>query len=370
MKDLSIYIHIPFCARKCAYCDFLSFSGMDKYHDEYVLSLINEIKLSASEFSGHIVKTIFFGGGTPTLLRANKIGEVLNVIFDNYSVDKNAEISTEANPETVDAKSLKELRAAGFNRLSFGVQAFNNRLLQRIERIHTKETAVSAVYAAREAGFKNINLDLMFALPGQSLADLDKSLDTAVFLDPEHLSAYSLILEEGSKLFKESGLSLPDDDTDRDMYELVKEKLKKAGYKHYEISNFAKEGFDCRHNRVYWTGGEYRGFGLGAHSLVNGVRFHNTGSLKSYVSGGFEKEEAEILSLKDKMSEFMFLGLRLVDGIKITDFYDKFEQNIFSVYGKEINECVEFGLLAERRGNLRLTDKGIDLSNAVFAKFI
>lgn len=370
MDDLSIYIHIPFCMAKCAYCDFLSFPGKTDYFDKYVKALCGEIKSCAKELSDYNAATIFFGGGTPTVLSAEALNKILSAVRTNYNVDKNSEITVEANPETVDLGKLSALRQGGFNRISFGVQAWQNRLLKKIGRIHSSQKAERAFFDARNAGFENINIDLMFALPEQSIADWEESLQKTIALNPEHISCYSLILEEGSRFFEDKSIVLPDDETDRAMYYAAKTAFKNAGYKHYEISNFSKADAESRHNSVYWTGGDYMGFGLGAHSLIGGNRFHNTANLQKYITGKHEKEDCEVLTTNDRQAEFMILGLRLLDGISKREFSKRFGKALDEVYGNEITECKNQGLLAQDDERIFLTEKGIDLSNMVFVKFL
>lgn len=391
MESSSIYIHIPFCMKKCAYCDFLSFSGMENHFDGYVNALCEEIKKVSAELTGYKTTTIFFGGGTPSLLPAELLNKILAAVKNNHNVDKNTEITIEANPETVDCEKLYKFRQIGFNRISFGVQAWQDSLLKTIGRVHNAEKAEQAVLNAKKAGFGNINIDLMFALPGQSIPDWEESLQKTVALEPEHISCYSLILEEGTRLFSDNGIVLPDDETDREMYYKAKKYLKDAGYRHYEISNFAKPGMESRHNTVYWTGGDYIGYGLGAHSLIRGNRFHNTADFRKYMSIGtgrksghpkggffakrksteeFEKEDNEALSVNDKQSEFMILGLRLLDGVSGDVFFKRFGATLDDVYGKELEESTKQGLLAQNGGRFFLTERGIDLSNQVFIKFL
>lgn len=370
MKRLSVYIHIPFCMAKCSYCDFLSFSAQENDFDRYVSVLCEEIVNSAEKLADYKVATIFFGGGTPTVLSASHLNKILETTKNNYLIDESAEISIEANPETVNYEKLSALRKGGFNRISFGVQAWQDRLLKKIGRIHDSRKAEQAFLDARQAGFENINIDLMFALPEQSIADWEESLNKTISLNPEHISCYSLILEEGSRLFEDKAFILPDDETDREMYYRAKDAIKRAGYKHYEISNFSKTGMESRHNTVYWTGGDYIGLGLGAHSFIDGSRFHNTTDLQKYLLMKFESEDNEVLSTNDKYAEFMILGLRLLDGIDEGEFLKRFGKELYEIYGKQIEESITQGLLMKSDGRIFLTEKGIDLSNRVFVKFL
>jgi oxygen-independent coproporphyrinogen-3 oxidase len=371
MKKLSVYLHIPFCASKCAYCDFLSFAGhSERKRESYANALVKEIERAAAEFTDYKTDTVFFGGGTPTLLPAADLIRALEALRSQYRVVDDAEITAEANPETLTADKLKELRAGGFNRLSIGAQSFDDGLLSRVGRIHTAEKAEASFADAREAGFDNVNLDLMFSLPGQSLEDWERTLDTACRLEPEHISCYSLTPEPGTRLG--DGGYEPDDGLDRAMYAAAKERLLSAGYEHYEISNFAKPGRRCRHNLIYWTGYEYRGFGLGAHSLTDGVRWHNETDLDAYImnAGAGGRQDPEPLRERDLMSEFMLLGLRLIDGINCEVFLDKFDKNIFEVYGAELNDLINRGLLERDAERIRLTPIGLDVANRVFGEFL
>ena len=374
MKDkISLYIHIPFCIRKCLYCDFPSFSGMESVFDDYVRMLCREIDETYSDYRGMEVKSIFVGGGTPSVLPPALLGRISDKIFSRFDVDSKAEITIETNPGTLDAKKLGEMKSMYFNRLSMGLQAWQDRLLKKLGRIHTADEFETNFLQARDAGFKNINVDLMFALPAQSLDDWQETLEKVMKLRPEHISAYSLIIEEGTPFFDMFGrgeLKETDEDTDRKMYYLAKEMLSDKGYKQYEISNFAKEGFECYHNKVYWRTEEYQGFGLGAHSYAGGVRFHNTYDMKEYLRGEGLRLDKEFLSLQEKQEEFMFMGLRMNEGVSETEFLRRFGESMDSVYGDEIKELISEELLVKKDGRLSLTDRGVDISNSVFEKFI
>ncbi|MCI1930701.1 MAG: radical SAM family heme chaperone HemW [Clostridia bacterium] len=376
-QPLSIYIHIPFCVKKCLYCDFPSFAGCENIYDDYVSALCSEISDNASVFSDCEIKTIFIGGGTPTVLSCKNIGKIMDSIIEKYNVSNDAEITSEANPETVDFKKLSEMRSMYINRLSMGVQAWQDRLLKKLGRIHTRETFVANFNEARRAGFKNINCDLMFSLPSQTMDDWEETLENVLKLKPEHISAYSLIIEDGTpfkKMFDEGCLNPIDDDIDRKMYYLCKEMLSDKGYKQYEISNFAKPGFECRHNCVYWQTQEYVGFGLAAHSYFNGKRFHNTLDMKKYIEakGSFNKlhEDIEILSEKEKIEEFMFMGLRMNRGIEKEEFKNRFNFEIDDIYKNELCKLKEEKLINENNGRIFLTEYGMDVSNYVFEEFI
>lgn len=374
MKDkISLYIHIPFCVRKCLYCDFPSFSGMESIFDDYVRMLCREIDETYSDYRGMEVKSIFIGGGTPSVLPPALLGRISDKIFSRFDVDSKAEITIETNPGTLDAKKLAEMKSMYFNRLSMGLQAWQDRLLKKLGRIHTADEFETNFLQARDAGFKNINVDLMFALPAQSLDDWQETLEKVMKLRPEHISAYSLIIEEGTPffdMFDRRELKEIDEDTDRKMYYLAKEMLSDKGYKQYEISNFAKEGFECYHNKVYWRTEEYHGFGLGAHSYAGGVRFHNTYDMKEYLRGEGLRLDKEFLSLQEKQEEFMFMGLRMNEGVSEAEFLRRFGESMDSVYGDEIKELISEELLVKKDGRLSLTDRGVDISNSVFEKFI
>ena len=374
MKDkISLYIHIPFCVRKCLYCDFPSFSGMESIFDDYVRMLCREIDETYSDYRGMEVKSIFIGGGTPSVLPPALLGRISDKIFSRFDVDSKAEITIETNPGTLDAKKLAEMKSMYFNRLSMGLQAWQDRLLKKLGRIHTADEFETNFLQARDAGFKNINVDLMFALPAQSLDDWQETLEKVMKLRPEHISAYSLIIEEGTPffdMFDRGEIKETDEVTDRKMYYLAKEMLSDKGYKQYEISNFAKEGFECYHNKVYWRTEEYQGFGLGAHSYADGVRFHNTYDMKEYLRGEGLRLDKEFLSLQEKQEEFMFMGLRMNEGVSEAEFLRRFGESMDSVYGDEIKELISEELLVKKDGRLSLTDRGVDISNSVFEKFI
>ena len=371
-QEISLYIHIPFCVRKCLYCDFPSFSGMDGMFEDYVRRLCREMGEAAPSFQGIGVKSVFFGGGTPSILPPALMGRIMDKIMSAYDVNSDAEISMEANPGTLDAAKLREYKSMYFNRLSMGLQAWQDRLLERLGRIHRVGEFEDNFLQARDSGFKNINVDLMFSLPGQTLYDWQETLEKVMRLDPEHISAYSLIIEEGTPFFdmyEKGQITETDENTDRRMYYLAKEMLSDKGFRQYEISNFAKEGFECRHNITYWRTEEYRGFGLGAHSYVDGTRFHNSADMKEYMAGG-GRLDMEKLTPEEMQEEFMFMGLRMNEGISREEFLKRFKTDITSVYGQEISELISEGLLTENKGRISLTDRGIDVSNQVFEKFI
>ena len=391
-----LYIHIPFCVKKCDYCDFLSFScGDEKIRDNYLRAVIRQLDYyseNSSKFK-HI-SSIFIGGGTPSSLSEDELEKLLSNIAEIVSEAgndlDNIEFTIECNPGTLNESKLSIMRKYGVNRLSLGLQSAKNAELKCLGRIHTFEDFVNSFNMARTAGFTNINVDLMSALPGQTLDSWKESLEKVVTLNPEHISAYSLIIEEGTPFYElygedagsEADLKaedrLPDEDTERDIYHFTKTFLAEHGFKRYEISNYAKPGFECKHNCGYWTREDYAGIGLGAASLMNDTRYNELEDLEEYINSYLESESglyaAHIEHLKpfDCMGEFMFLGLRMMRGVSIADFKDKFNKDIYDVFGKAINTSVEEGLLEtyDNGDKLRLTDRGIDVSNIVFARFI
>ena len=370
MKKLSVYVHIPFCVSKCAYCDFLSFTGDAATIKAYTSALCAEIELKSADLKRYTAQTIYFGGGTPTSVPPAYIIDILSFLLEHINVAENAEISIETNPETVNIAYMKELRQAGFNRVSMGVQTFDDNLLARINRAHTSDTARDAYAICCEAGFENISIDLMFSIPGQDYQNFQNTLNTAVDLSPEHISCYGLTVEP-STLIGEEGYE-PDEYTDRRMYEMAVETLTAAGYEHYEISNFALPGYRSRHNTAYWTGSDYKGFGLGAHSLINNTRFNNETDVEKYIKtkGLTHRRNIDVLKESDIVSEYIILGLRMLDGINCKDFSLKFDKNIYREYGEAIRELTDLGLLTAEGDVIKLTMRGIDLSNQVFSRFI
>lgn len=396
MKDLSIYIHIPFCVRKCLYCDFLSFpvasdemrlsphngSQMGRI-DNYVNLLEREIKESAEKYNEYQVISIFWGGGTPSILPAEAVSRIMEVTKKNYRIAEDAEITIEMNPGTADARKLNQYIAAGMNRISIGLQSADDKELARIGRIHDYMTFLETYELARKAGFCNINIDIMASLPGQSEASYEQTLQCVTALKPEHISAYSLILEEGTPLYeRQSEYSFPSEEEDRKMYALTKEYLAASGYHRYEISNYAKTGCECRHNKVYWQRGDYVGFGLGASSMVQNVRWKNPADMASYETYvdwlSDQQEDArdlflgdrQILTVPEQMEEYMFLGLRMMCGIDRREFVGMFGRRIEEIYGETIERLYRQGLLLQENDRIRLTDRGIDVSNFAMAQFL
>lgn len=374
-KTIGLYIHIPFCRQKCLYCDFPSWAGKEDEREGYVDALTKEIQNRSREYPDRKVVSVFFGGGTPTTLSIPMLERLMGAVFASWDVAEDAEITTEANPGTLDGEMAAALKKMGFNRLSMGVQAWQDRLLKDLGRIHTIESFQENYKAVRKEGFANVNTDLMFALPGQTMEDWQETVRNIVALGPEHISAYSLILEEGTPFFdryEKGELEPAAEELDREMYHWAVEYLAEMGYEQYEISNFAKAGGQSRHNRIYWQAEEYLGLGLGSHSYMNGERFHNTYDLREYIEGeGFLwKEDAESITAEDALAEFMFLGLRLTEGVSFERFQERFGQGMKNIYGSQIEELVKEGLLEEDERGIRLTKKGVDVSNYVFEKFL
>ena len=374
MKKLGIYIHIPFCKRKCNYCDFVSFSGKQKLIEQYINSLKKEISNCKVNKENYLVETIYFGGGTPSYIESKFIIDILQIIKQKFNISKNPEITIEANPGTVDKQKLQDYYNAGINRISFGLQSTKSDLLKLVGRIYSYSSFLDAYNSAREIGFKNINVDLMIGLPVQTIEDVQKDLERIIKLKPEHISVYSLIVEEGTVIeqkISNKELYLPSETLERKMYWKVKEELEKQGYIHYEISNFAKQGYESKHNMSCWNQEEYIGFGLAAHSYINNERYSNTMDFEEYFdwpenSKIIHEEQAK----DDKMKEFMLLGLRKIEGIKISEFKNKFVENPIYLYRESLSKLVTQGLIEIDIDNIKLTNTGIDLANLVWEEFV
>lgn len=397
-KKLSIYIHIPFCVKKCVYCDFLSFGADDPQINRsgavrkaYVQSICRELLSYKSISKDYIVKTIFIGGGTPSILLPGEIMNILATLRSIFKVDEEAEITIEVNPGTLTALKAAEYLAAGINRMSIGLQSAHNDELAMLGRIHTYEQFLTSYQTARDAGFRNINVDLISAIPGQTLHSYLDTLERVLKCRPEHISSYSLIVEDGTPLAGDQKLlsKLPDEETDREMYEATGKVLEMSGYKRYEISNYAKPGYECRHNIVYWTMDEYIGIGIGAASFFNGRRYSNTSDIKQYVDTMeevFEKrsiDEAyripELLSIRHidetvdidtLMEEYVIFGLRMTRGISAADFYERFGHSLYDAYGDIIRGYVASGHMKDEKGMVCFTRKGIDVSNRILVDFL
>ena len=412
-NELGIYIHIPFCVHKCIYCDFLSSPADEETKKRYVNAIIKEIYLTKegrnSKAHTHkllmdnndgigqgsigkkdIVTSIFIGGGTPSVIDALDIKAIIEAVRDNYNVSEAAEITIECNPGTLDMTKIEIYREAGINRISFGLQSTSNSELKLLGRIHTYEQFVENYKLARKAGFDNINIDLMSALPGQTIESYRSVLKKAISLETEHISVYSLIIEEGTRLSDNIDRfpPIPSEEDDRYMYHMTKDILAVAGYGQYEISNYAQKGYECRHNIKYWERCNYIGFGIGAASLYGEKRYTNISDIRQYMDillgdgddvsqniDGEQRIEAirtdvEELSREDEMSEYMFLGLRKTAGIDIADFKDKFGCDISKIYDKPIKDNIASGLLVHKGNRLYLSQRGIDISNTVMSDFI
>ena len=376
MRSLGLYIHIPFCKAKCIYCDFYSLPRAEGQMDAYVSALTAQLAAWRERTADCTVDTVYFGGGTPSYLGPDRLRRLLDTVFQSYRVAPGAEITLEANPDSAqDISALRQLHDAGFDRLSLGMQSADDAELRRIGRVHTYAQTVRAVENARAAGFDNLSLDLIYGLPEQTMTRWQANLDAALALAPEHLSCYGLKVEEGTPLFAQrKRFTLPDDDAQADMYLYAVDFLAQHGYEQYEISNFAKVGRQSRHNRIYWQAEEYLGMGLGAHSYMARKRFHNSYDLQKYISAKGDtsllKEDTELITETDALAEFMFLGLRLTEGVSFVRFRQRFGKEMDTVYGKELQELAELGLLLRDESGVRLSRRGIDVSNAVFERFL
>ena len=370
---MEIYVHIPFCLRKCQYCDFLSFPCSGEGRTRYLAALGQEIACCGREYTEGAVTSVYFGGGTPSLLSGEEMAALMEALRRKFHLTEEAEITMEANPGTLTASCLAEYRQAGINRLSIGCQSVHDGELAVLGRIHRYEDFRESYGMAREAGFANINVDLMYGLPGQTVVSWRQSLETVCALGPEHISAYSLIVEEGTP-FAEMVLELPGEEEERQMAEDVKEILAARGYARYEISNFARPGFACRHNIGYWDGTPYLSFGLGASSYMEGVRWRNTRSREKYLKNVSSPEclrrDVEILTIENQMEEFMFLGLRMTAGVRRSEFAKRFGMSMNEVYGEKIEHFVREKLLTNSGDRVFLTDRGMDLANRVMAGFL
>ncbi len=405
LQQLELYLHVPFCEKKCDYCDFLSAPSNALGKAKYFEALQREIKSYKGRVKGYRVSTIFIGGGTPSCVDANYLKEALDTVREVFEIcgKETIEITIEVNPGTVNRDKLMIYQEAGINRISFGLQSSLDHELRLLGRIHDYGEFLENYSLARSLGFHNINVDLMSALPGQTLSDWEITLNKVAELQPEHISAYSLIIEEGTPYYERYGAGrlgedqLPTEDLDRLIYQRTKEILAHYGYHRYEISNYSREGYECRHNKGYWTGTPYLGLGLGASSYFGNVRFQNTSNLEEYITACTQagksfvnvskkpvlsdqltplsdvlgiRRELQELSIKEQMEEFMYLGLRLTEGIHREEFRRRFGKDLEEPYGKTIADLKSKGLLEERMGTLYLTEHGLDVSNLVFVEFI
>lgn len=369
---LELYVHIPFCVRKCQYCDFLSGPSDEETKDRYIEALLKEIR-AAEHTEDYEIVSVFIGGGTPSALKAEAIASIMSTLQEQFFFCEDAEVTIEANPGTVDLEKLTIYRNVGINRLSLGLQSTDAEELKLLGRIHSYEEFLKSYEWARKAGFSNINIDLMFAIPGQTGEAWRQHLYQVAELNPEHISAYSLIIEEGTP-FAEQNLDLPDEDTEYQMYEDTAEILERYGYRQYEISNYAKQGYMCRHNAGYWQRREYLGFGLGASSLYGGMRFSNTHQMQEYLKESRNpdqiRQDVIVLSRNERIEEFMFLGLRMTEGISEKKFEENFDVRLMDVYGDILQKYEETGFMEHIETKWRLTRKGIHVSNHILADFL
>ena len=383
-KELELYIHIPFCVKKCDYCDFLSFAADEQTQKSYVAALQKELAFYGAKYKDRRITTIFIGGGTPSWLKEDYMQAIMETVYHYFSVEQDAEITIECNPGTITEHKFEVYRRIGINRLSIGLQSVHNEELKILGRIHTFEQFLKTYDMARKHGFSNINIDLMSSLPGQTPEIFCDSLYQVLKLKPEHISAYSLIIEKGTPFYElyrfdavrqEAGMqteSLPTEEEEYQTTKMTQHILKEAGYHWYEVSNFAKPGYECRHNIGYWKRVDYLGVGLGASSLIDNVRYSNTRDLYTYLSvpAASLHETAEQITRNGQMEEFMFLGLRMRDGFYRDEFTQAFGIPIEAVYGDALNHLQQEELLLKREGRIYLTDKGMDLNNYVVAQFM
>ena len=367
LKPLAIYIHVPFCARKCAYCDFASFAGREDAWEDYFAALHAEMDAWADRLRAYEARSVFFGGGTPSLVPAAYIADALDYLRGLLPFAADCEVTLEANPGTLTAEKLEIYRRAGVNRLSIGVQSFDEGLLRNLGRIHTPDQAAEAVRMAADAGFENLSIDLMYALPGQSMAQWSDTLAQAVSLPVRHISAYSLIVEPGTEMEKrvERGEAvIPDDDLVNEMQRLAVHRLAESGLARYEISNFAVPGFESRHNLTYWQGGDYLGLGCAAHSLVENERFSNPPELVRYLAGE-RMCERTVRSLRDRREEMLMLATRTVQGMNLARWRTEFGEDFEETHARQLNKLERYGLIEIEGGFLRLTPVGLELQDSV-----
>ena len=379
MNKIGIYIHIPFCKKKCSYCDFISFSCYEKWEEEYVNCIIEEIMKKEIEGKFKEVSTIYIGGGTPSIIDSKNIIKILETIKNRFNITENTEITIEVNPGTVTKEKLDDYKKAGVNRISIGLQTTHNRILNLIGRIHSYEQFIETYDLVQKVGFENINVDLMLAIPTQTESELIESVKKVIELNPNHISLYSLIVEENTELEKmifSEAIELIDDKTERKMYWKTKSLLEKNGYNQYEISNFAKKGYESKHNLDCWNQEEYIGFGVAAHSYINNKRYSNIENLEKYIELIKNKKINDIININEiqnreiKAKEFMMLGFRKIEGVSISEFERRFRINPLFYFRFEISKLEEIGLIEVDLDNIKLTKKGLDLANKVFEEFI
>ena len=371
MKEIGIYIHIPYCKKKCYYCDFISFPNKEETIEQYIETI--KLEIDNCNFTGFNIGTIYIGGGTPSILDSKYIIEIIQKVKEKFIVSQNAEITIEVNPGTVTKEKLQDYRKAGVNRLSIGMQSTDNEILKKIGRIHTYEQFLETYNGAREVGFKNINVDLMLALPEENEGSIAMQITELINLKPEHISCYSLILEDETKMKEmvDTGeVTLPTDEEERKMYWKVKELLEENGYEHYEISNFALPGYNSRHNTDCWNQKEYLGFGTAAHSYFNRIRFSNPNTIEEYIKNYKDQKIEEEQTKEEEAKEYMMLGLRKIEGVSISKFERKFQINPLFYFRFEISKLVDDELIEIDLDNIKLTKKGLDLANLVWKEFV
>ena len=378
MEELGIYIHIPFCKQKCFYCDFCSFANKNEMQEKYVEAVINEIK-NITHKEKYTVTTIYFGGGTPSILNPEYIKNILQEIESSFEILDDAEITIEINPGTVNEEKLKKYKEYGINRLSIGLQSTNDKILKKIGRIHDYKQFEETFFYARKCGFKNINIDLMIGLPTQTIEDVKQTLEKIIQKNPEHISVYSLIIEEGTiieKLINENKLQLPDEETERIMYWTVVNELKENGYNQYEISNFSKKTYESKHNTNCWKQKQYIGLGTSAHSYLNKKRYSNTNNIEEYIKNIQENNISKNITIHEEqteestMNEYMLLGLRMIQGININEFKQKFKTDPTIKYKKLLEKLQKENLIHITKTSIKLTKQGIDFGNIVWEEFI
>ena len=378
MEELGIYIHIPFCKQKCFYCDFCSFANKNEMQEKYVETVINEIK-NITHKEKYTVTTIYFGGGTPSILNPKYIKNILQEIESSFKILDDTEITIEINPGTVNEEKLKKYKEYGINRLSIGLQSANDKILKKIGRIHDYKQFEETFFYARKCGFKNINVDLMIGLPTQTIEDVKQTLEKIIQKNPEHISVYSLIIEEGTiieKLINENKLQLPDEETERIMYWTVVNELKENGYNQYEISNFSKKTHESKHNTNCWKQKQYIGLGTSAHSYLNKKRYSNTNNIEEYIKNIQENNISKNITIHEKqteestMNEYMLLGLRMIQGININEFKQKFKTDPTIKYKKILEKLQKENLIQITKTSIKLTKQGIDCGNIVWEEFI
>ncbi|MFR2534304.1 MAG: radical SAM family heme chaperone HemW [Clostridia bacterium] len=381
-ENVGIYVHIPFCMRKCSYCDFVSYAGKEEQIKTYIEALKKEIKMTSKQIEKKEwnISTVYIGGGTPSFIDSNYIIEIMQMIQSCFEVSKEVEVTIEVNPGTVTIEKLKQYRQVGINRISIGLQVVQDSLLKKIGRIHTYAQFLQTYQDAKLVGFTNQNVDLMLGLPGQTLQQLEESVKTIIDLEPTHISVYSLIIEENTpmeKQIRQGKLTIPEEALERIMYWRVKELLQDKGYLHYEISNFAKKGYYSKHNQNCWGQKEYLGFGVAAHSYFNKKRYSNEIAIEAYIKniqeGKIEKNKQihEIQNKEDEQKEYMLLGLRKLDnGVSIQNFKQKFGENPLFLYHKILEKLVKKGLIEIDLDKIMLTKQGIDLANLVWEEFV